>query len=103
MKQPGRTAKFLEIMAHVKAGGTTHNLRDSAPKYRGIKIHDGQTAKAGSIIVRQKGVKIMAGKNAKMGKDCTIFSLKEGVVKFTDVRKVSYDGNVKRKKVASVL
>ena len=63
-------------MAHVKAGGTSKNLRDSGPQYRGIKLSDGQKAKAGSIIVRQKGVKVWVGENVKMGKDCTLFSLK---------------------------
>ncbi len=90
-------------MAHVKAGGTSHNLRDSGAQYRGVKLHDGQKAKAGSIIVRQKGVKIWAGKNVQMGKDCTLFSLKEGLVKFTEKRKTKYDGTTKRVSVANVL
>lgn len=90
-------------MAHVKAGGTTRNLRDSQPKYRGVKLSDGEKAKAGSIIVRQKGVKILAGKNVSVGKDNTLFSLKEGVVKFTEARKTKYDGSIERRKVANVV
>lgn len=90
-------------MAHVKAGGTTRNLRDSGPQYRGIKLSDGQMAKAGSIIVRQKGVKILAGKNVSLGKDNTIFSLKAGLVKFTEARKTKYDGSIERRKVANVI
>lgn len=90
-------------MAHVKAGGTSKNLRDSGPQYRGIKLSDGQKAKAGSIIVRQKGVKVWAGKNVQMGKDCTLFSIKEGLVKFTDKRKTRFDGTIKRVTVASVV
>lgn len=90
-------------MAHVKAGGTSKNLRDSGPQYRGIKLSDGQKAKAGSIIVRQKGVNIWAGKNVQMGKDCTLFSIKEGLVKFTDKRKTRFDGTIKRVTVASVV
>ena len=65
--------KFLEIMAHVKAGGTSKNLRDSQPQYRGIKLSDGQKAKAGSIIVRQKGVKVWAGKMSKWAKTALFF------------------------------
>lgn len=90
-------------MAHVKAGGTTHNLRDSNPQYRGIKLHDGQKAKAGSIIVRQKGVKVLAGSNVSMGKDCTLFSLKDGTVKFSEKRKSKFDGTHEKKKVANVV
>lgn len=90
-------------MAHVKAGGTTKNLRDSGPQYRGVKLHDGQTAKAGAIIVRQKGIKILAGKNVAVGKDNTLFSLKDGIVKFTEKRKIAYDGNSSRRKVANVI
>jgi len=90
-------------MAHVKAGGTTHNLRDSGPQYRGIKLHDGQKAKAGSIIVRQKGVKVLAGGNVSMGKDCTLFSLKDGIVKFTEKRKSKFDGTHEKRKVANVV
>ena len=90
-------------MAHVKAGGTSKNLRDSGPQYRGIKLSDGQKAKTGSIIVRQKGVKVWAGENVRMGKDNTLFSVKEGLVKFTDKRKTRYDGATKRVTVASVI
>lgn len=89
-------------MAHVKAGGTTKNLRDSQPQYRGIKLSDGQKAKRGSILVRQKGTKILAGRNVLMGKDHTIFSIKDGMVKFTKKRKTKYDGAVEKKTVANV-
>lgn len=68
-------------MAHRKAGGTTKNLRDSNPKYLGTKLADGQKAKSGSIIVRQRGTVIMAGNNVSVGKDHTLFALKSGTVK----------------------
>ncbi|RJQ30950.1 50S ribosomal protein L27 [Candidatus Parcubacteria bacterium] len=90
-------------MAHVKAGGTSKNLRDSGPKYRGIKLYDGEFAKAGAIIVRQKGAKILAGKNVSMGKDNTLFAIKEGVVKFLEKRKANFDGTSERRKTANVV
>ena len=69
-------------MAHRKAGGSAKNLRDSKPKYLGIKLHDGEKTKVSSIIVRQRGTKIEAGENVKVGRDHTLFALREGTVKF---------------------
>ncbi len=89
-------------MAHKKAGGTAKNLRDSNPKYLGTKLYDGQPAKIGSILVRQRGTKIMAGENVGVGKDHTLYALKEGTVKFTEARKTKFDGTTKRRKVANV-
>ena len=85
-------------MASKKAGGTAKNLTDSKPKYLGVKLFGGQKASPGKVIVRQRGTKMIAGKNVGMGKDHTLFALAEGVVSFTTVRKVGYDG---RKKVLS--
>lgn len=90
-------------MAHRKAGGTAKNLRDSNPKYLGTKIADGQSAKAGSVIVRQRGSRILAGDNVSMGKDHTLFALVAGKVKFTLTRKTSYNGKSVKKKVANIL
>jgi len=90
-------------MSHVKAGGTTKNLRDSNPQYLGTKLYDGQKAKIGSIIVRQRGTKIMPGKNVGLGKDHTIFSLIEGSVKFKEVRKTNFNGKIVRKKMVDVI
>lgn len=90
-------------MAHRKAGGTAHNLRDSNPKYLGTKLYSGETAKVGSIIVRQRGTKILAGKNTALGKDHTIFAMKPGIVQFREVRKTRFDGKVTRHKVAEVV
>ena len=59
-------------MAHRKAGGSAKNLRDSNPKYLGTKLYDGEKAKVGSIIVRQRGTKIMAGENVGLGNDHTL-------------------------------
>jgi large subunit ribosomal protein L27 len=90
-------------MAHRKAGGTVKNLRDSNPKYLGIKLADGQMASSGSIIVRQRGTAIMAGNNVSIGKDHTLFALKEGTVKFGSKRKISFNGRTVVKKVVNVI
>jgi len=90
-------------MAHRKAGGTAKNLRDSQPKYLGIKLSDGSRAQAGSIIVRQRGTAIMAGTNVSVGKDHTLFALKDGTVKFGSKRKTSFHGRTAVKKVVNVV
>ncbi len=90
-------------MAHRKAGGTAKNLRDSQPKYLGIKLTDGQSAQAGSVIVRQRGTAILAGTNVGLGKDHTLFALKDGTVKFGSKRKTSFHGRTAVKKVVSVV
>jgi large subunit ribosomal protein L27 len=69
-------------MAHKKGQGSTRNGRDSNPKYRGIKRHDGQTVSAGSILVRQVGTKFHPGEGVGCGKDYTLFALRDGVVRF---------------------
>ena len=87
-------------MSKVKAGGTSKNLTDSKPKFLGVKIADGQTAKAGAIIVKQRGTRYLSGSNTGLGKDHTVFALKDGVVKFSNKRKVRFDGKkVVRKNV----
>ena len=90
-------------MSKVKAGGTAKNLRDSKPKYLGIKISDGQKAKAGDIIVKQRGTKFISGLNTDMGKDHTIFAIKEGIVKFSNIRKIRFDSKVVNRKVVKVI
>jgi large subunit ribosomal protein L27 len=89
-------------MAHRKAGGSAKNLKDSGPKYLGTKLYAGQAAKAGSIIVRQRGTVIMAGRNVMVGKDHTLFATKEGVVSFGKTRKTNYDGTKTIKKVVHI-
>ncbi len=69
-------------MAHKKAGGSTRNGRDSNPKYLGVKRYAGQCIEAGTIIVRQRGTKFHAGENVGMGRDHTLFALKQGLVRF---------------------
>ncbi|MBI2617890.1 50S ribosomal protein L27 [Candidatus Kaiserbacteria bacterium] len=90
-------------MAHKKAGGTAKNLRDSNPKYLGIKLYSGEKAKTGSIIVRQRGTQVLPGKNVGLGKDHTLFALKDGTVYFRNRRKTGYDGAVRLKKAVDIL
>jgi len=90
-------------MATRKAGGTARNLSDSNPKYLGTKLYDGERAQSGSIIVRQRGTRILAGKNVRTGKDHTLFADKAGVVKFSEKRQQKFDGTVTNKKVVNVV
>jgi large subunit ribosomal protein L27 len=90
-------------MAHRKAAGTARNLRDSNPQYLGTKLYAGEKAQAGSIIVRQRGTKIMAGANVGVGSDYTLFALKPGTVAFTSKRKTNFDGTTTRRKQAHVI
>ncbi|GAB6271816.1 MAG: 50S ribosomal protein L27 [Smithellaceae bacterium] len=69
-------------MAHKKGQGSSRNGRDSNSQRRGVKVYGGQSINAGSIIVRQVGTKIHPGSNVGMGKDFTLFSLINGVVKY---------------------
>ena len=89
-------------MAHTKQGGSAKNLRDSQPKYLGVKLYEGQTAKPGSILVRQRGTKILAGKNVRMGKDHTLFATTNGTVKFSEKRKTRFDNKTRKYKVVNV-
>ncbi len=90
-------------MATKKAAGTAKNLRDSQPKYLGVKKADGEAVKQGNIIVRQRGTKIEAGKNVRLGKDHTIYASVAGVVAFRQARKVRFDGSKVSKKVVDVV
>lgn len=69
-------------MAHKKAAGSSRNGRDSNPQFLGVKRFGGQQVTAGTIIVRQRGTKMHAGNNVSVGKDHTLFSTIDGVVKF---------------------
>lgn len=74
-------------MAHKKGGGSSRNGRDSEGQRLGIKRFDGQFVTAGSILVRQHGSKFLAGNNAGMGRDYTVFATVDGYVKFENVRR----------------
>ncbi|MBI3724833.1 50S ribosomal protein L27 [bacterium] len=75
-------------MAHKKGQGSSRNGRDSCAQRRGIKVFGGQLVDSGAIILRQLGTKFHAGNGVGMGKDCTLFALVPGRVKFTKNRKV---------------
>lgn len=78
-------------MAHKKGGGSSRNGRTSNCQYRGVKVFGGQAIRAGGIIVRQVGQSVDPGRNVGVGKDFTLFALKDGVVKF------EHSGKTKRK------
>ena len=69
-------------MAHKKAGGSSRNGRDSQGQRRVVKVFGGENVRAGNILVRQLGTRIHPGKNVGMGRDYTLFSLVDGVVKY---------------------
>ena len=80
-------------MAHKKGQGSTNNNRDSAGRRLGVKKYGGEAVVAGNIIIRQRGTKVHVGANVGIGKDHTIYSLIDGIVKFEQKDK-------KRKKVS---
>jgi len=90
-------------MAHRKAGGSTQLGRDSISKRLGVKIFGGQRVKIGNIIIRQRGTKFHPGKNVKRGADDTLFSLKDGVVKFASKKVLNYTGKLVERKFVSVI
>lgn len=72
----------LQLFAHKKGGGSTKNGRDSAGQRLGVKAYAGEFVTAGSIIIRQRGTKVYPGANVGLGKDYTLFALKDGIVVF---------------------
>lgn len=89
-------------MAHKKAGGSTALGRDSQSKRLGIKLFGGQTAKSGSILVRQRGTKWHPGKNVKRANDDSLYALASGTVKFTAKKVRGFDGNLHLRKFVHV-
>ena len=82
-------------MAHKKGQGSVRNGRDSVSKRLGVKAYGGELVSAGSIIVRQRGTKFVAGQNVGTGRDWTLFALKDG--------KVTFDRNGRRVNVMAEL
>jgi len=78
-------------MAHKKGQGSSRNGRDSNPQFRGVKRFGGQAVTAGTILVRQCGTRYKPGHNVGLGKDYTIYALKDGVVRFQEGRRVHVD------------
>ncbi len=79
-------------MAHTKAAGSTKNLRDSKPKYLGVKRQHDQKVHAGEVLIRQRGTKYVPGKNVKRGKDDTLYAAINGVVAFKRTKKKTFNG-----------
>lgn len=73
-------------MAHKKGQGSSRNGRDSQPKFRGLKRHDGQVVTAGSILVRQVGTRFHPGLNVGLGRDFTLFAKVDGLVRYERFR-----------------
>lgn len=69
-------------MAHKKGVGSSRNGRDSQPKFLGVKRYGGEIVRAGNILVRQRGTKFHPGKNVRRGRDDTLFTVADGIVKF---------------------
>lgn len=90
-------------MAHKKAGGSTALGRDSQSKRLGIKIFGGQAAKAGSILIRQRGTKWHPGRNVRKGGDDTLYSVTTGKVLFTAKKVRGFDGNLHLRKFVHIL
>ena len=89
-------------MAHKKAAGAAKNLRDSQPKYRGIKLFGGQKAVAWNIIVRQNGSKYECGANTYLASDFSIHAATDGIVMFKPKRFKRFDGRTYLKTVVYV-
>jgi large subunit ribosomal protein L27 len=90
-------------MSHKKAAGVTRLGRDSASQRLGVKKGDGQFAKSGNIIIRQRGTQYYAGKNVMMGVDHTLFAIAPGKVKFSSKVMKKFDRTTKRVKVVSIV
>ncbi len=90
-------------MAHKKAGGSTSLGRDSQSKRLGVKLYDGEVARPGSIIMRQRGTKVHPGQNVARGKDDTLYALIDGKVKFSSKKLTKFTGKMKEAKIVNVL
>ena len=89
-------------MAHKKAGGSTRLGRDSNAQRLGIKLYGDQKAQAGSIVVRQRGVRYRAGVGAKVAKDDTIFATAVGQVKYNKKKVKKFTGKLEYAQVVSI-
>lgn len=90
-------------MAHKKAGGSTSLGRDSQSKRLGVKLYEGQFAKAGSILIRQRGSKFRAGKNVKRGGDDTLYASTSGLVKFSRKKIKKFTGSLEWARYVNIL
>lgn len=79
-------------MAHTKSGGSTRLGRDSFSKRLGIKVNESEAVKVGEVIVRQRGSHVLPGNNVAQAGDDTLYAMKNGTVKYVDVKKTRFDG-----------
>jgi large subunit ribosomal protein L27 len=89
-------------MAHKKAAGSTRLGRDSQAQRLGVKIFGDQHAKAGNIIIRQRGTKFTPGENVGRGVDDSLFALKDGIVEFKKVMQRKFTGKLRATRIVSV-
>lgn len=87
-------------MAHTKQKGSSKNARESASQRLGVKLFGGEIAKPGNIIIRQRGTKYIPGIGVRLGKDDTIYAIKEGKITFKTKKLLKFDGS---KKIVSIV
>ncbi|MBU1126470.1 50S ribosomal protein L27 [Patescibacteria group bacterium] len=90
-------------MAHKKAQGSTRNGRDSNAQRLGLKKSNGEYAKTGQILIRQRGTKYRPGKNVGRGKDDTLYSLTNGTVQFLKKKVMNFHGSLIKKTFVSIV
>ncbi len=90
-------------MSHKNSAGSTSLGRDSAGQRLGVKLSDGQKAKVGNIIIRQRGTKYHPGENVKKGKDDTLFAVANGIVKFRTKKLLKFDGKLEKNKIVNIV
>jgi len=89
-------------MSKTKAAGSTRLGRDSSSKRLGVKLYGGQIAKAGNILIRQRGTRFIPGLNVGRGADDTLYAITEGKVVFKTIRKTRFDGKQRIAKVIHI-
>ena len=89
-------------MSKTKAGGSTRLGRDSAGKRLGVKLFGGQFARAGQILIRQRGTKWEPGENVAKGRDDTLYAKVDGHIKFTNKELRKYTGKLKKKTIVNI-
>lgn len=94
---------FEKLMAHKKAAGSVKNLKDSQPKYRGVKVFGGQPVRAGNIIIRQKGSKYECGKNTYTAADFSVHAGVDGIVSFRKKNFKKFNGRTYLKTLVEVV
>jgi len=97
------TCVNILYMSKTKSGGSTKLGRDSRAKYLGVKLYEGQKARSGNIIIRQRGTKFIPGKNVKRGNDDSLYAIKDGIVKFKTVKKRKFDGSMRSAKMVEII